>query len=120
MNPPQEPQGWGSRRRIMAYIPDQNVTLMESYVNPTSKVPGVGREQQIWTYRYTDKPDETGGVSNLRFTTTETGGRLSGTLRLTKMSGPFDKSNGLNCGLCRRQTQLHEVQRTGALRRKTV
>lgn len=53
-SPPQEPQGWGSRRRIMTYVPDLNVTLMESYVNPTSKVAGVDREQQIWTYRYAD------------------------------------------------------------------
>ena len=33
-------------------MPDQNVILMENYVNPTTKVPGVDREQQIWTYRY--------------------------------------------------------------------
>jgi hypothetical protein len=52
MNPPQEPQGWGNRRRIMAAVPEQNVVLMESYVNPTTKVPGIDREQQIWTYRY--------------------------------------------------------------------
>jgi hypothetical protein len=56
MNPPQEPQGWGNRRRIMAAIPNQNVVLMESYVNPTTKVPGIDREQQMWTYRYGDAP----------------------------------------------------------------
>src|SRR4026209_960436 len=54
MNPPLEPLGWGNRRRIMAALPDQNVVLMESYVNPTTKVPGIDREQQIWTYRYGD------------------------------------------------------------------
>jgi hypothetical protein len=51
MQPAQEPQGWGNRRRIMAAVPDQNVVLLESYVNPTTKVPGIDREQQIWTYR---------------------------------------------------------------------
>ena len=52
MNPNIEPPGGGQRRRIMAAIPDQNVILMENYVNPPQKVPGVEREQQIWTYRY--------------------------------------------------------------------
>jgi hypothetical protein len=42
----------------MAAIPDQNVILMENYVNPPQKIPGVEREQQIWTYRYAAKmPD---------------------------------------------------------------
>lgn len=59
MNPPQEPQGWGNRRRIMAAVPDQNVVLLESYVNPTTKVPGVNREQQIWTYRFDDMKPST-------------------------------------------------------------
>ena len=54
MNPDVEPPGGGQRRRIMAAIPDQNVILMENYVNPPQKVPGVDREQQIWTYRYGD------------------------------------------------------------------
>ncbi len=52
MKPNVEPPGGGQRRRIMAAIPDQNVILMENYVNPPQKVPGVEREQQIWTYRY--------------------------------------------------------------------
>lgn len=52
MIPNVEPPGGGQRRRIMAAIPDQNVILMENYVNPPQKIPGVEREQQIWTYRY--------------------------------------------------------------------
>ena len=52
MNPNVAPPGGGQRRRIMAAIPDQNVILMENYVNPPQKVPGVDREQQMWTYRY--------------------------------------------------------------------
>jgi hypothetical protein len=55
MNPNAEPPGGGQRRRIMAAIPDQNVILMENYVNPPQKVPGVEREQQIWTYRFAAK-----------------------------------------------------------------
>jgi hypothetical protein len=46
------PPGFGNRRRIMAYIPDLNVTVMENYVNPSQKIAGVDREQQMWTYRY--------------------------------------------------------------------
>lgn len=56
MTPNLEPPGSGQRRRIMVAIPDQNVILMENYVNPVQKVPGVEREQQIWTYRYADSP----------------------------------------------------------------
>jgi hypothetical protein len=52
MDPKVEPPGGGQRRRIMVAIPDQNLILMENYVNPPQKVPGVDREQQIWTYRY--------------------------------------------------------------------
>ncbi len=58
MNPPREPDGWGNRRRIMVAIPDQNLILMEMYVNPTLRVSGVEREQQIWTYRYADARPE--------------------------------------------------------------
>jgi hypothetical protein len=58
MTPNIEPPGGGQRRRIMVAIPDQNVILMENYVNPPQKIPGVEREQQIWTYRYdVPKPD---------------------------------------------------------------
>jgi hypothetical protein len=52
MNPNVEPPGGGQRRRIMVAIPGQNMILMENYVNPPQKVPGIEREQQIWTYRY--------------------------------------------------------------------
>jgi len=53
MNPNVEPPGGGQRRRIMAAI------LMENYVNPPQKIPGVDREQQIWTYRYGTPKDAT-------------------------------------------------------------
>lgn len=56
MNPAREPDGWGNRRRIMVAMPDQNLTVLEMYVNPTLKVPGVEREQQVWTYRYGPNP----------------------------------------------------------------
>ncbi len=58
MKPPREPDGKGNRRRIMVAVPDQNVLVMEDYINPTERVPGVEREQQMWTYRYAAaKPD---------------------------------------------------------------
>ena len=41
MNPNVEPPGGGQRRRIMVAIPDQNVILMENYVNPSQKIAGV-------------------------------------------------------------------------------
>jgi hypothetical protein len=56
LNPPREPDGKGNRRRIMTAVPDLNLILMENYINPSERVPGVDREQQIWTYRYADGP----------------------------------------------------------------
>jgi hypothetical protein len=52
VNPPREPDGKGNRRRILVAVPEQNLILMENYINPAERIPGVEREQQIWTYRY--------------------------------------------------------------------
>src|SRR5262249_25981239 len=81
MNPSREPDGWGHRRRLMVAIPDQNLILTESYVNPGSRVPGVDREQQIWTYRYAEaKPDARAALvappTGLKVTTTAKGALL--------------------------------------------
>lgn len=59
MDPALAPPGGGQRRRIMAALPDLNLILMENYVNPPQKVPGVDREQQMWTYRYATPKDNT-------------------------------------------------------------
>jgi hypothetical protein len=63
MSPTAEPPGWGNRRRIMVAIADQNVVLMENYVNPSQRVPGVEREQQIWTYRYAEPKQVAGPLA---------------------------------------------------------
>jgi hypothetical protein len=56
--PPREPDGWRNRRRILVYVPDQEVFVLENYANPSDRIPGVGREQQMWTYRYAEaRPD---------------------------------------------------------------
>jgi hypothetical protein len=54
MKPAESPPGFGNRRRVMAYVPDLNVIVMENYVNPPQNVPGAAREQQMWTYRYAE------------------------------------------------------------------
>jgi hypothetical protein len=79
MNPPVEPPGGGNRRRIMVALPDQNVILMENYINPASRVPGVDREQQMWTYRYADTGAEPGPVAPtaVKLSTTPGGATLS-------------------------------------------
>src|SRR5262249_6477985 len=50
MTPETEPPGGGNRRRIMAYVPDQNVVLMENFYTAKQS----SHEQQIWTYRYAE------------------------------------------------------------------
>ena len=52
MKPPREPDAVGGRSRVMTFVPDQNLFLIDAYVKPTEKVPGVDREHQIWTYRH--------------------------------------------------------------------
>ena len=54
MNPKREPDGHGNRCRVITYIPDQNLFLLEASINPAQRVPGVEREQQIWTYRFAE------------------------------------------------------------------
>jgi fibronectin type 3 domain-containing protein len=54
LNPAREPDGWGNRRRVMVAAPELNALVLEAFVNPTERVPGVDREQQIWTYRLAD------------------------------------------------------------------
>lgn len=52
MKPPREPDAIGGRSRVMTFVPDQNLCLIDCYVKPTDRVPGVEREHQIWTYRF--------------------------------------------------------------------
>jgi hypothetical protein len=52
MRPAREPDGKGNRRRVLAAVPEQNLIVLEDYVNPAERVPDVEREQQVWTYRY--------------------------------------------------------------------
>jgi hypothetical protein len=42
MDPPQEPDYSGTRGRLMRYLPDQNIVILEGRAK---------KEQQIWTYR---------------------------------------------------------------------
>jgi hypothetical protein len=51
LQPRRELDGWGNRRRVLVAVPDQQLLLMEVFVTPSERVPGVTREQQIWTYR---------------------------------------------------------------------
>src|SRR5581483_6145342 len=79
MKPAVEPPGWGNRRRIMVAVPDLNVVLMENFFTPPQRMPGVKREQQIWTYRYAEAPPEPGPrpPTRLRVSTDKGGGTLS-------------------------------------------
>ncbi len=52
---------------------------MENYINPSQRVPGVDREQQIWTYRYAAAPKEDAPLppSAVRVTTAARGATVS-------------------------------------------
>jgi fibronectin type 3 domain-containing protein len=77
LNPAREPDGWPNRRRIMVAAPELNLLVCEAYVNPTDKVKGADREQQIWTYRYA-KATPAGLLppANVRVTALERGARV--------------------------------------------
>lgn len=49
MNPTSEPESSGNRARNLIFAPELNLAILE---NCTSKP----REQQVWTYRYSDAP----------------------------------------------------------------
>jgi hypothetical protein len=67
LDPKREPDGWSNRSRVMIAMPELNALLLESVVNPSQKVPGVTREQQIWFYRSGDaRPREVGVPANVR------------------------------------------------------
>jgi hypothetical protein len=51
LDPKTMPGGFHNRRRIMVAVPDQNLILVENYVNQTDRLPDAEREQQVWTYR---------------------------------------------------------------------
>src|SRR5262249_27711410 len=53
MRPAESPPGFGNRRRVMAYVPDLNVIVMEDFFTPPQNT-GSAREQQMWTYRYAE------------------------------------------------------------------
>jgi hypothetical protein len=72
MKPPQEPPAWGDRRRVMAFMPDLGLFLLENYVNPGQRVPGVEREQQIWAYRYADARTDPGPSAPTHLTVSTT------------------------------------------------
>jgi hypothetical protein len=58
MKPAREPDGWGNRSRALVALPGHNLILAEVRVNPADRIPGAEREQQVWTYRYSQaKPD---------------------------------------------------------------
>jgi hypothetical protein len=48
MNPPREPGPSGNRARLLTFLPDHGVAVLENRTHP----PTGPAEQQIWTYRY--------------------------------------------------------------------
>jgi hypothetical protein len=50
MNPPREPDVSGNRARLLTFLPDRNLAVLENRTHPP---PGPA-EQQIWTYRYAE------------------------------------------------------------------
>lgn len=77
LNPPREPDGWSNRSRNVVALPELNLILAESVVNPSQKVKGVDREQQIWTYRY-EKENKPAVLppTNVRVTALERGAQV--------------------------------------------
>jgi hypothetical protein len=54
MDPPREPDPSGNRARMLTYLPDRNLFVLEDRTHP----PEGPAEQQIWTYRFANSPPE--------------------------------------------------------------
>lgn len=52
MNPSREPTPSGNRARLLTFLPDHGVALLENRTHP----PTAPAEQQVWTYRYAFSP----------------------------------------------------------------
>lgn len=63
---PAEPDPSGSRNRVLVYLADRNLFVLE---NSTSGSDGGSREQQIWTFRYAEAPPPPPPRVNLKVTT---------------------------------------------------
>jgi hypothetical protein len=53
-NPPREPDTSGNRARLLTFLPDHGVAVLENRTHP----PSGPAEQQVWTYRYATPPAE--------------------------------------------------------------
>jgi hypothetical protein len=77
MDPPREPDASGNRARLLLFIPDRNLTVLETRTHP----PQGPAEQQIWTYRLGNPRAETttppAPPTELHLTTTKDGAELS-------------------------------------------
>lgn len=73
-----QPDAIGGRSRVMTFIPDQNLFLIDSYIRPADRS-GDLREHQIWTLRYAEaKPAATLlPPTGVKITTTPEGALLS-------------------------------------------
>lgn len=86
---PAEPDKSGSRNRVLIFIPDENLFVLE---NRTDK------EQQVYTFRYADAPAPARGPSEVRVLATQSGAQLTwkappgpGPWRYTVHRAPADK-----------------------------
>jgi len=63
-----EPDFSGSRNRVLIYLPDENLFVLENRTND---------EQQIWTFRYAEAPADKPRPQDLRVVTEAGGARLT-------------------------------------------
>jgi hypothetical protein len=77
MNPPREPDASGNRARLLTFVPDLNLAVLESRTHP----PQGPAEQQIWTYRFASPRPLANPLpappTNLRLTTGKDGAELT-------------------------------------------
>lgn len=62
---PEEPPKSGSRARVLLYLEDRNLFVLENNRGGDNQP----REQQVWTFRYADAPPVSPSVTNVRVAT---------------------------------------------------
>jgi hypothetical protein len=105
--PPREPDASGNRARLLTYVPDLNLTFLETRTHP----PQGPAEQQIWTYRHAvPRQESSAPPRGVQVTTSKDSAELTWTAAATDgVRYLIDRGEGAHPW----EVTFHEIGRVG-------